>query len=65
LAKACQGNKEIATSASAFLIIGTGGSGSLSGLNGMPKYARTAFFGGGKRYKVINLIALAFVCSAT
>lgn len=56
----------MATSASAFLlIIGTGGSGLLSGLNGMPKNARTAFFGGGKRYKVINLIAFASVCSAT
>jgi hypothetical protein len=65
LAKPSKENIEIATSASAFLIIGTGSSGLLSGLNGMPKYASTAFFGGGKRYKVINLIAFALVCSAT
>jgi hypothetical protein len=63
LAKARKGN--VNTSASAFLIIGTGGSGLLPGLNGIPKNASTAFFGGGKRYNVMNLIALAFVWAAT
>jgi hypothetical protein len=65
LAKARKGKYEDSTSASAFLIIGAGGSGLLPGCNGIPKNASTAFFGGGKRYKVINLIALAFVWAAT
>jgi hypothetical protein len=53
------------TSTSAFLTIETGvESGFPPGASGMPRYARTAFFGGGSRVHVMNLIALSCVLTA-
>lgn len=45
--------------------MGVGVSGLLPGLSGIPRNARTAFFGGGTRYNVRNLIALISVFVAT
>ena len=52
------------TSTSAFLTIETGVSGFPPGLSGIPRYARTAFLGGGSRVHVMNLIALSSVLAA-
>ena len=64
LTRSCKEGKD-PTSVSAFLVKSVGISGSVPGLKGIPKKARTSFFGGGRRYKDMNLIALASVCPAT
>lgn len=46
------------TSDSAFLMMGTGVSGLPPGVRGIPRAARTFFFGGGRRPHVIKRTAL-------